>query len=236
MAFRRSANPRLIYAETRRAGRYHRHGRAECQSGSRCGHSMGGFTALHLDLDHPERTLSLTIAGAGYGCEKHLEAGFRAACLDVAETFEKEGAAAFASVYAEGASRVQFQEKDSRGWREFADRLAIRLEVGSALTMRGVQARRDSFWDIGPRLNEMHVPTLILVGDEDDHCMQPGVFLKRSLPSSGLVVFPKSGHTLNLEDPAMFNHVLGSFIAQVTSGTWLTRDPRATTSEIMRTR
>jgi pimeloyl-ACP methyl ester carboxylesterase len=143
------------------------------------GLSMGSFTALHLGLDYSRRTFSLTIAGAGYGCEKHLD-GDRAVCLDVAEKFENEGAAAFASAYGESASRVQFQHKDPRGWREFVDRLARPSDLGSALTMRGIQARRASFWDIEVRLKEMRVPTLIVVGDDDDHCVTPGIFLKRN--------------------------------------------------------
>jgi hypothetical protein len=70
--------------------------------------------------------------------------------------------------------------------------------------MRGIQARRASFWDIEVRLK----PTLSVVGDEDDHCVTPGIFLKSLLPSSGFVIFPKSGHALNLEEPALFNQVL----------------------------
>ena len=33
------------------------------------GLSMGGFCTLHFGLRHPDRALSLTVAGAGYGCE-----------------------------------------------------------------------------------------------------------------------------------------------------------------------
>jgi pimeloyl-ACP methyl ester carboxylesterase len=146
---------------------------------------MGGFTALHLGLKHPHRTMSLTLAGTGYGAERHLEADFRAACIAVAETFETEGAAVFASAYAEGASRVQFLAKDPRGWQEFAYRLATHSDFGSALTMRGVQAHRESLWNMETDLRQLRLPVLILVGDEDDHCLQPGLFLKRTIPTAG---------------------------------------------------
>ena len=36
------------------------------------GLSMGGFAAVHFGLRFPERALSLTVAGAGYGCEKEF--------------------------------------------------------------------------------------------------------------------------------------------------------------------
>ncbi len=200
------------------------------------GLSMGGFCALHFGLRHPQRALSLTVAGAGYGCEKQHEAHFRGVSLEVAERFEQDGAAGFAPVYASGASRVQFQNKDPRGWREFADRLARHDSRGAALTMRGVQARRPSFWDLEEELKRLAVPVLVIVGDEDDHCLQPGIFLKRTIPACGFSVFPKTGHTLNLEEPDRFNCELAEFIAQVEAGAWKPRDPRALPEEIMRTR
>jgi pimeloyl-ACP methyl ester carboxylesterase len=200
------------------------------------GLSMGGFATLHFGLRHPGHALSLTIAGAGYGCEKEHEAYFKSVSLEVADHFEKQGAKAFAEIYALGASRVQFQNKDPRGWREFADRLATHSDLGAALTMRGVQARRPSFWDLEAELKALHVPTLVIVGDEDDHCLQPGIFLKKTIPASGLAILPKTGHTLNLEEPAQFNALLADFIAEVEAKAWTPRDPRAIPAEIMRTK
>ncbi|RVT95383.1 alpha/beta hydrolase [Rhodovarius crocodyli] len=199
------------------------------------GLSMGGFATVHFGLHAADRALSLTVAGAGYGAEKQFEEYFRGVSLEVAERFEA-GAAEFAPVYAEGASRVQFQNKDPRGWREFADRLATHSSQGAANTMRGVQARRPSLYDLEAELAVMEVPTLVVVGDEDDHCLQPGIFLKKTLPACGLSVFPKTGHTLNLEEPAMFNAILAEFIAQVEAGAWKKRDPRALPGQIMRTK
>ena len=199
------------------------------------GLSMGGFAALHLGLRAPHRALSLTVAGAGYGCEKQHEDYFRGVSLEVATQFERQGATQFAETYARGASRVQFETKDPRGWRVFADRLATHDSRGAALTMRGVQARRPSYWDLETELRAMDVPTLVVVGDEDDHCLQPGLFLKRVVPASGLAILPKTGHTLNLEEPALFNTLLSEFFAQVEADAWRPRDPRARPDEVMRT-
>jgi pimeloyl-ACP methyl ester carboxylesterase len=198
------------------------------------GLSMGGFCTVHFGLRTPERALSLTVAGAGYGCEKEYEEYFRGVSLEVAENFEKLGAKEFSKIYALGASRVQFQNKDPRGWQEFADLLATHSDRGAANTMRGVQARRPSFYDLEDGLKQMMVPTLVVVGDEDDHCLQPGIFLKKTIPACGLSVFPKTGHTLNLEEPAAFNALLAEFLAQVEAGRWLPRDPRALPGQIMR--
>jgi pimeloyl-ACP methyl ester carboxylesterase len=199
------------------------------------GLSMGGFATLHFGLQYPQRARSLVVAGAGYGAEKAFEDTFRDVSLEVARQFELQGAETFSKTYSLAASRIAFQIKDPRGWQEFATQLGEHSAAGAALTMRGVQARRPSIYDLEDRLKDMTVPTLIVVGDEDDHCLQPGIFLKRTVPASGLVVMPKTGHTLNLEEPALFNQHVAEFLANVEQDRWLPRDPRAIASQIMKT-
>jgi pimeloyl-ACP methyl ester carboxylesterase len=101
--------------------------------------------------------------------------------------------------------------------------------------MRGVQARRPSLYDLEDQLRRLAVPTLIVAGDEDDNSLQPSLFLKRTIPASGLLVLPKTGHTLNLEEPAAFNQAVAEFLAQVIAGRWPPRDPRARPDEILKT-
>jgi pimeloyl-ACP methyl ester carboxylesterase len=198
------------------------------------GLSMGAFACVHAALRHPDRVLSAVVAGAGYGSEKEHQEAFRQNSEQVARGFEERGAEGFAPVYAESASRVQFQDKDPRGWKLFAERFAKHSARVAANTMRGVQMRRPSLYDLKDELSAMQVPLLVVVGDEDDHSIQPGIFLKRTVPCSGLTMFPKSGHTLNLEEPALFNRVVAEFIAQVEAGRWGPRDPRADPQQIMR--
>lgn len=199
------------------------------------GLSMGGFATLHFGLRYPERALSLVVAGAGYGAEKQYEDYFRNVSLEVARKFEELGAVEFAKIYSTAASRIVFQVKDPRGWQEFATQLSEHSVVGSARTMQGVQARRPSIYDLEAELRQMQVPTLVVVGDEDDHCLQPGLFLKRTVPASGLLVLPKTGHTLNIDEPALFNQFVADFLATVEQNKWLPRDPRSVPAEIMKT-
>jgi pimeloyl-ACP methyl ester carboxylesterase len=199
------------------------------------GLSMGGFATVHVGLIAPERALSLVVAGAGYGAEKEHEDYFRDVSLEVAAQFEKQGAEQFSKVYSQAASRIAFQVKDPRGWGEFAEHLSQHSALGAAMTMRGVQARRPSLYDLEAGLKAMTVPTLIVVGDEDDHCLQPGIFMKRAIPASGLAVLPKAGHTLNLEEPALFNQLVAEFLAMVAQQRWLPRDPRSEPAQIMKT-
>lgn len=199
------------------------------------GLSMGGFATLHFGLRYPERVLSLAVAGAGYGAEREFEEYFRDVSLEVARQFEVQGSEPFSHVYGMAASRISYLLKDPRGWQEFREQLGQHDATGSANTMRGVQARRPSIYDLEDELRSLVAPTLVLVGDEDDHCLQPGIFMKKTIPACGLAVFPKSGHTLNLEEPALFNQLIAEFLAQVEQKRWLPRDPRSNPAQIMRT-
>ncbi len=73
---------------------------------------------------------------------------------------------------------------------------------GSANTMRGFQGERPSLYDFEAQMKKFTVPTLIVVGDEDEPCLEPSFLMKRWIPTSGLVVFPKTGHVCNQEEPA----------------------------------
>ena len=99
--------------------------------------------------------------------------------------------------------------------------------------MRGVQARRPSLWDLTDGMRNLEVPTLIMTGDEDDPCLEPGLLMKRTIPSAALVVFPNSGHAVNLEEPDLFNRTCADFFHQVESGRWPRRDPRSVTGSIL---
>jgi pimeloyl-ACP methyl ester carboxylesterase len=191
------------------------------------GLSMGGFCTLHLGLRHPQRVLSLVVAGCGYGAQPERAESFRAECEATARAFETEGSERVAERYAVGPSRVQLQNKDPRGWLEFKRQLGEHSAVGSALTMRGVQQRRASLYALTDQLRRLTAPTLIVAGDEDEGCLDPALMLKRTIPSSALVVLPRTGHTCNLEEPGLFNSAVANFLTTVESGRWSRRDPRS---------
>ena len=151
----------------------------------------------------------------------------RAVAEALGDRWEAEGAEAVAKDYAIGPARVQFQNKDHAAWQAFADRLAEHSAIGSAHTMRGIQARRPSYWEMTDRLRACTVPALLLIGDEDEPGLDATLFLKRAMPTAGLVTFANSGHAINQEEPATFNRLIGDFIAAAEAGIWPTRDARA---------
>ena len=197
------------------------------------GLSMGGFATLHFGLHYPERALSLVVAGCGYGAEPDARAQFKSEAETMADRILAEGMAAVGAGYAEGPTRVQFQNKDLRGWTEFRDQLCEHSTEGSSLTMRGYQARRPSLYDLGEAMTGLTVPTLIVNGDEDEPCLEVGLFMKRQIPAAGLLIMPKTGHTMNLEEPEAFNTSLDEFFHQVEAGRWDLRDARSKSTAIL---
>lgn len=197
------------------------------------GLSMGGFAALHFGFTYLDRVRSLVIAGCGYGAAPDKRAQFAAEAEAAAKQFEQLGMAKAAEAYALGPTRVQFQNKDPRGWQEFADQLASHSTEGSARTMRGVQARRPSLFELVDNMKTITTPTLIMTGDEDWPCLEPGLLMKRTIPTAALVVMPNAGHTINLEDPIAFNQHIADFFHAVDVGAWRKRDPRAMVSTIL---
>lgn len=196
------------------------------------GLSMGGFATLHFGITYPDRALSLTVAGCGYGAEKHEREKFRAETVVIADLLEKEGMAAFAEAYAYGPTRVQYENKDPRGFAEFKAQLAEHSNIGSARTQVGVQRERPSLFDLEDKLRGLNVPTLIVSGDEDWPCLLPGIYMKQCIATAGLLIVPNTGHTVNLEEPALFNQGVADFIAAVEAGRWPRRDPRAVSESI----
>jgi pimeloyl-ACP methyl ester carboxylesterase len=194
-----------------------------------CGLSMGGYATLHLGLRYPDRALSLVVAGAGYGSVPGDREKFRQDAELTAQRFEQDGMEKAAELYAKGPTRVQFMDKDPFGWREFYEQLKRGSSLGHALTLRGVQMTRPSIFDLGTQLEKLTVPTLIVTGDEDDPCLEPAILMKRKIPTAGLVVLPKSGHTVNLEEPEAFNRTVLDFLTAVDAGRWMRRNPASQT-------
>jgi len=190
------------------------------------GLSMGGYTSLQVALNHPQRVRSLVLAGTGSGSERWYTADFHKHARELGDAFEREGSAAVAGGYGMGPSRLPFMLKDPRGFAEFTARLAEHDAQGSANTSRGFQGARPSLYDFANEIRKLNTPALIVVGDEDERCIEPSRFLKDTIPASGLAMLPKTGHVVNLEEPDLFNAVVGDFLARVETGRWLQRDPR----------
>jgi len=184
------------------------------------GLSMGGFATLHFGIKYSHRALGLVAAGCGYGAVPSQKEEFQRDARANAKLMLEQGMAKAAATYGHRPTRLQLKAKDPRGFERFVRHFSGHSALGSANTMLGYQARRPSLYDLTAEMARISAPLLVVAGDEDDATLEPGLLMKRTIPHAGLVVFPRSGHALNLEEPALFNRVVEDFIRQVEAGRW----------------
>ena len=172
-------------------------------------------------MRYPGRCISLTAAGCGWGSNPAEREQSARLARDIARLFKDEGIAAAALKYADFAMRQQYKAKDPRGWEEFRRWMSEHSAEGHALTMLHVQLERPTLWDLEPQLRNLNVPLLVIVGDEDAACLDGSVMLKRTCPRAGLLVLPRTGHTINSEEPAAFNRAVLEFFSAVENRRWM---------------
>jgi pimeloyl-ACP methyl ester carboxylesterase len=192
------------------------------------GHSMGAYTALHVGIKAPARCLSVTAAGCGWGSKpdaKEREA-MKAVAAETGKMFAEQGIEKAAAAYADAPMRQALKHKDPRGYAEFARMLGEHSAEGHAQTMFNLQLKRPTLWDMEADLRKFPVPLLIVVGDEDEPCLDGSVFLKRIAPTAGLLVMPRTGHNVPTEEPAAFNAALAELFASAEAGRWLAHKPQ----------
>ncbi len=197
------------------------------------GLSMGAFATFYFGMKWPQRALSLTLAGIGSGSMPDVRETFAQESVAAADGLLQSGWVEMAPVRGITPTRVQFRNKDPRGFAEFLGMLSEHSAHGSAMTLKGYQARRPALQDFSMEMAECTTPTLIMSGDEDWPCLDASMMLKRMMPSAGLAFIPQTGHACNLEEPALFNLLLERFLHQVDSGQYRMRDPMASPGRML---
>ena len=168
------------------------------------GSSHGGEISINFTLDHPEMVEQLVLVGAvvgGMPYTKHfLERGD--ALGKPLEKGDIEGAIAAATkdkyLIAPGndAARKRMAEILSANPQDLTHP-ELELPVKPAL----------------PRLGEIHIPTLLLVGDADipDVHAHAGA-IEAGVPTARRVVISGTGHLMYLEKPAEFSQIVIEFL------------------------
>jgi pimeloyl-ACP methyl ester carboxylesterase len=182
------------------------------------GCSMGGNVARDFALAHPGMLRSLVMVGAGAGSMNRDQ--FLQGNAANAAALEREGIGALARNMADAPARAAFKRKDPRGFAEFLRYVEEHDAQACAHLAREVMSKRKTVPELEAGLRALRVPTLIAVGDEDVPCVEPSLHMRRLIPHSGLVVFPSSGHTVNIEEPDLFNLHVSEFLAAVDGGRW----------------
>jgi pimeloyl-ACP methyl ester carboxylesterase len=191
------------------------------------GHSMGAYTALHVGINAPARCFSVVAAGCGWGSSPDAKRreDMKALAAETGKMFAAEGIASAAAKYADAPMRQAQKNKDPRGYAEFARMLAEHSAEGHAQTMFNLQLKRPTLWEMETDLKKFSVPLLIIVGDEDEPCIDGSVYLKRTAPTAGLLMIPRTGHNVPTEEPAAFNAALAELFAAAEAGRWLAHKP-----------
>jgi pimeloyl-ACP methyl ester carboxylesterase len=91
--------------------------------------------------------------------------------------------------------------------------------------MLNLQAKRPTLYDMEAGLKAFKPPLLVIVGDEDEWCVDASVYLRRTVPTAGLLVVPRTGHTITSEEPDKFNAAIAELFADAERGRWLAHKP-----------
>ena len=94
------------------------------------------------------------------------------------------------------------------------ERVRLLMLSNSADAVVGAVKAMMSRPDSTPLLSSIHLPTLVIVGDEDT--LTPPTLsegLHRAIPGSELVKIARCGHLSNLEQPEAFNAAVAPFLA-----------------------
>ena len=158
------------------------------------GLSLGGYVSLAFALAHPAMTRALVICDSGPGYRNaEARAGWNQRALERAASLEGKGLDALA--------------RRSRETQQAVHRSA----QGLAHAARGMLAQENS--QVIDGLAGLRVPTLVIVGDQDQPFVAPSEYMAKKIPGARLAVIPGAGHSSNLDQPEIFNRVLGEFLA-----------------------
>jgi pimeloyl-ACP methyl ester carboxylesterase len=186
------------------------------------GLSMGGYATLVFGLRYPGRASAMVVAGVGAGSDPSIREAYLRDTPPRGDRLLAEGIVRKVSDASSDPSRVQLRRKDSKGWEEFIRHLGEHSPIGSGLTLRNVQGKRPGLAEFRAELEKLTTPLLIITGDEDEHCLQPSLYLKQNVRGAGLWVLPHTGHAVNLEEPVAFNQAVLDFLGSVERGSWPT--------------
>ncbi|CAG2141001.1 2-hydroxy-6-oxononadienedioate/2-hydroxy-6-oxononatrienedioate hydrolase [compost metagenome] len=176
------------------------------------GVSMGGYATLNFGLTYPEKARSLTLVGAGHGSDPARREQFLRDSGELADRLVNLGMEQGIVHYANSTIRRRFKEKNPKGFDQFNRQFAEHSALGSSLTTRGYQMRRQTIYELEAKMRELRVPTLIVTGDDDEPCIEPALFMKRTIPDARLWIVPRTTHAVNLEEPEAFNRVVFDFM------------------------
>jgi pimeloyl-ACP methyl ester carboxylesterase len=177
------------------------------------GLSMGGYVAFRLHARWPERVHALVLADTRAGADGE-EARQRR--TDQAERASAEGIGWLPDAMLPGLLGAKTRAERPEVEGRVRELIAEAHPEGVARALVAMRDRPDST----PELEQIHVPVLVIVGEEDSLTpVSESQVIADGVGEGRLVVLPGVGHLSNLEDPKGFNDALASFLSEGGSGT-----------------
>jgi 3-oxoadipate enol-lactonase len=175
-----------------------------------CGLSMGGNIALNLAIAHPASVRALIACDTGAGSED--PGSFRARCVEYAEASQR-GMDAFFDKMLLWPVFADFVKgpRESALLREW---VLAQPPHGVGLTALYALATRPPVYALAERLESLRTPTLVVYGERDEACVDSSRFLVRTIPGARLWMVPRASHFVNLDEPALFNETVLSFLQE----------------------
>lgn len=179
------------------------------------GYSMGGRLALYLALYYPHRWRSLILESASPGLASAAERQARVEADNaLAEAIEREGIEAFVARW-EKLPLFASQQQLPASIRD--EHRALRLRnnpSGLANSLRGMGSGiQPPLWT---RLAALTLPTLLITGALDHKFINIARQMLARIPHARLEIVPEAGHTVHLERPNLYTHLLENWLREVT--------------------
>ncbi|MGA0594076.1 alpha/beta fold hydrolase [Enterovirga sp. CN4-39] len=182
------------------------------------GVATGGGVALNFAIRHPGKVRSLAVIGAGAGSVDRE--AWLAGARTLSDAIAREGMEALVQNIERAPQRQALRIKDPASWDEFIRGMRDMSPIGCSLMMANALMGRKPLFDLETEIAGLPMPVLVAVGDQDIPGFDTSIFVSRTAPHGALAVLPLCGHLLPVEEPALFNQVLGDFLAAVTCGRW----------------
>ena len=182
------------------------------------GLATGGNLALNFAIEHPQNVAGLVIAGAGAGTSNRQR--WLVAAQRFADDIERDGAEGIVANVVGAPQRLAFRDKDPRGWSLFVEMMRSLSPIGCANMLRNALSTRKPITELKAEIEHLTMPILVMVGDQDYPAAEASRFIRDHARYAGLCVLPMCGHTLNSEEPVLFNQLVADFLAAVEAGRW----------------
>jgi 2-succinyl-6-hydroxy-2,4-cyclohexadiene-1-carboxylate synthase len=164
---------------------------------------MGGNIALNFALAYPSMTRQLIVADTGAGSDQSGD--WAASSQAYADALDRHGMEAFADMACASPLFARYVAGGPEAERFIRSCLMTHRAHGIAHTAREVLMKRPSIYALEPRLRQLRVPTLLIVGEHDEPCLKTHRFMADCIRGSTHLMIREVGHLTNLEAPLAFN-------------------------------